>query len=218
MEAIKLKATRRSKMGTRIARELRAQGKLPAIIYGHGEAPEAVCLDRHDVEVSLSHGARTLDLELTGAAARQFLIKEVQYDHLDQTPIHLDLVRFDAQERVTVVVGIELRGTPKGASDGGILDQYMADIEVECRVSDIPETLNPFVTDLGLGDSLYVRDLALPPGVTAVPDGDERVATVQAPAAAEASEEGAAGEEQTAQPEVIGRARKDEEEGKASES
>ncbi len=211
METMKLQAKRRLELGTRTARKLRTQGQLPAIIYGHGETPEAVSIDRHELEVTLAHGARTLELEIAGAGTTQYLIKEVQYDHLDHTPIHLDLTRVDIDERVTVRVGIELKGTPKGVSDGGIVDQHLADIEVECRVADIPETLHPIITELGLGESLLVKDLDLPADVTAIPNGDERVATVRVLATIAESEEVTEGEEGEAQPEVIGRTRKDDE-------
>jgi large subunit ribosomal protein L25 len=183
---------------------------LPAIIYGHGEAPEAVSLPAHEVEVALAHGVRTVQLQLGGRKG-QYLIKEVQYDHLGDEPIHLDLARVHLDERVTVRVGIELRGTPKGVSEGGILDQHLADIEVECLVTEIPETLHPIVTELALGESLLVKDLALPDGVIAQADPEERVATVRIVAAAPEPEEAEEAAEEEAEPEIIGRAKKEEE-------
>ncbi len=157
---------------------MRAAGRLPAIIYGHGEAPESVSLAHHEVEVALAHGARTLQVDLRGAV-KPYLIKQVQYDHLAANLIHLDLARVDLHERVRVHVGIELRGVPKGIHDGGVLDQQMAQIEVECVVTEIPDTLHPVVTHLALGDSLLVKDLQLPPGVVALADPNERIATVR---------------------------------------
>lgn len=211
MEEMTLTGEPRTKVGTRASRALRGSGKVPAVIYGHGEAPESVALDLHDVELALSHGARTLKVKV-GRKKSQYLIKEVQYDYLDHTPIHLDLARVDLDERVKVRVGIELRGVPKGVSEGGMLDQHMADLEIECLVTEIPETLHPLVIELGLNDSLYVKDLELPSGVVALADPEDRVATVRAlqevpEAEAEPTEEG---KEETAEPEVIGRARKEE--------
>jgi len=210
METLTLKAEARTALGTHAVQALRKTGQLPAIIYGHGEAPEAVSLPTHEVEVALAQGARTVQLDLGGRKS-QYLIKEVQYDHLQEEPIHLDLARVDLNERVTVRVGIELRGTPKGVAEGGALDQHLGDIEVECLVTQIPETLHPFVTELGLGESLLLKDLSLPEGVVATADGEERVATVRAVAAAAEPEEGEEGAEEEAQPEVIGRAKKEEE-------
>lgn len=214
MEKITLKAEPRSALGTKATRALRATGRLPAVIYGHGEPPEAVSFLRHDVEVALAHGARTLEVAL-GDAKTQYLIKDVQYDHLAHEPIHMDLNRVSLHERVRVRVGIEPRGVPKGVSEGGALEQYMANLEIECLVTEIPGTLHPLVTTLGLGESLLVKDLQLPPGVHALANPEDRVATVRALAEAPPAVEAVA-EEVTAEPEVIGRVRKEEEaEGEA---
>jgi len=190
---------------------MRATGRLPAIIYGHGEAPESVSLAHHEVEVALAHGARTLQVELNGTV-KPYLIKAAQYDHLATNLVHLDLARVDLHERVKVRVGIEPRGIAKGIHDGGVLDQQMAQIEVECVVTEIPGTLHPLVTHLALGDSLLVKDLQLPPGVVALADPNERIATVRLLAAevvapvAPIEGEAAA----TAEPERIGRIKKEE--------
>ncbi len=211
MDQMTLKAEPRTPRGTRVAQAERAVGRLPGVIYGHGEPPEHVSLACHDVEVALAHGARTLAVELSGKA-KQYLIKEVQYDSLGDAPIHVDLARVDLDERVRVQVGVELRGIPKGVSEGGVLDQHMADIEVECLVAQIPETLRPRVAELGLGDVFLVRDLELPPGVVALADGGERVASVHAVMEAPEPEVVEEAEEESAQPERIGRVRKEEDE------
>ncbi len=211
METTTLKAEPRTVLGTLASRRMRAKGLLPAIIYGHGEPPESVSLAGHEVEVALNHGARTLHVELNGTT-QQFLIKEVQYDHMGQTPLHLDLTRVDMDERVRVKIGIQLRGVPKGVSEGGLLDQYMADLEVECLVTAIPETLHPLVTHLGLNESLLVKDLELPTGVVTLAGADDSVAVVRPNAAAEAEETTEEAEETTAEPERITRERKEQEE------
>ena len=209
-----IKAAARTGFGKRRTRDLRTKGHIPASIYGHGEAPVAISMVEHEVEVALDHGARTLTINL-GAGDQQLLIKEVQYDHLDQNPIHLDLLRFDANERMTVTVGIELRGVPKGLADGGVLEQHRAEIEIECLVTDIPDTLHPLVSGMGIDDTLYARDLVLPAGVTLITDPDDRIASVRE--LAPEVEEPAEGEETAeAQPEVIARGKKEEEEGAES--
>ena len=158
-------------------------------------------------------GARTLSVKV-GKKTKQYLIKVVQYDHLDYIPIHMDLARVDMDERVTVRVGIELRGVPKGVSGGGVLDQHLAEIEVECLVTEIPQTLHPLVTQLDLGESLLVKDLELPPDVKVITDQQERVATLTTIVEAPEPEEPAEGEAEKAEPERIGRIRKDEEQQK----
>ncbi len=211
MKSVQLKGEPRQAEGTRKARSLRNVGRLPVVIYGHGEAPESISLDRHDVEIALDRGARTLQVDVNGTV-KPYLIKEVQYDHFAATPIHLDLARVDLTERVRVRVGIELRGVPKGVGEGGVLDQAMGQIEVECVVTEIPDTLHPLVTHLALGESFCVKDLQLPPGVVPLADPEDRIATVrvmaeEVPVAATAEE----GEGAVAEPERIGRIRKDEE-------
>lgn len=212
METILIKADRRGELGTRYARATRKAGLMPAIIYGHGADPEPVSLSAHDVEVALLHGARMLEVEVAGAKA-PYLIKQVQYDHLGSTPIHLDLMRVDLDEKVQVSVGIELKGTPEGAKEGGIVDQMMANMEVECVITAIPDTLHPLITHLKIGDSLLVKDIPLPPGVEALSDPEDRVATVRLPSISEEPEEPdeAESEEGAAEPEMIGREKKEEE-------
>lgn len=212
MEVETLKAETRTGVGTHSSRKLREAGKIPTIIYGHGETPQSIALTLRDVEFALGHGARTLKVEI-GGSKEQFFIKAVQYDHLNATPIHMDLARISKDERVKVRVGIELRGVAKGTGEGGIIDQHLADIEVECGVMEIPDTFHPLVTDLGLGDSLYIKDLELPSGVVAITDGDERIASVRSPDMEVEEEDGDAEEgADDAQPERIGRVRKDDEE------
>jgi len=218
MENMTLKGEPRATLGTRAARRLRATGRVPAVIYGHDQPPEAVSLAFHEVELALTHGAHILRVDVAGKT-QQYLIKDIQYDYLDQTPIHLDLTRVALDERVKVRVGIELRGIPKGVSEGGVLDRHMADLEVECLVTDIPATLHPVVTELGLGESLLVKDLELPTGVAALADPEDRVATVSAlMVAPEVEEVEEVKEEKEAEPEVIGRARKEDQAAGAGES
>jgi len=210
MEITKLTAEPRTDFGTRTTRALRKTGRIPVVIYGHNQPVETVSLVLEEVELALSQGARTLKIEMDGKT-EQHLVKEVQYDHFGHSPIHLDLTRVALDERVQVRIGIDLRGVPKGISEGGSLDQHLSDLEIECLVTEIPETLHPLVTELGLEETLFVKDLELPPGVTVLTDPDERVATVR-PLLAEAEEDMEAEDGEAVQPEVIGRARKEEEE------
>jgi large subunit ribosomal protein L25 len=208
MDKTTLKAAARSRTGTRYARREREAGRIPAIIYGHGKEPEAVCLSAHDVEGELAHGTRVLHLDVDGREG-QYLIKEVQYDYRGTVPVHLDLMRVDLDERVTVSVEVELRGTPKGVTDGGVLDQLLTEVEVECVVTQIPDTFRPVVTGLEVGQSLTVADLDVPPGVTIKRNLEDKVATVRMLVAEPEPEQVVAEEEET-QPEVIGRGREEQ--------
>lgn len=198
----------RTDMGTRCSRALRAAGRVPVVVYGHGEPPEMISVDRHDLEVEMFHGQRNLALNRDGTIVR-YLIKDVQYDHLGICPLHVDLMRVDLDERVQLSVALELRGVPKGVTDGGVLEQTLSELEVDCLALAIPETLHPLVTELGIGDVLYARDVVLPEGVTLISDQDERIATVRM-LAEEVDEEAEAEGESTAEPELIGRDREEE--------
>ena len=207
-----LKANRRTKIGTNHVRKLRAEGLLPGIIYGHGETPEAFSVGAHDAVMELGHGARLVQLDMGGKKS-QYLIKDIQYDHMGKLPIHMDLARVNLDEKIRVRVVIELRGVPKGIQDGGILDQLLDNIEIECLASGIPETLHPNVAELDVGETLTVKDLKLPEGVTAVTGPDEKIAMVHLLSIVEETTEEGEGEVDeaaaSAEPERIGRIAED---------
>ena len=209
MQEVTLPATRRTHLGTKHTRRIRHRGQIPAIIYGHGEAPEPIALEAHEIENVLHHHLRVVNVDLDGRSS-QYLIKAVQYDHLGSTPIHVDLMRVGRDERVRVAVEVELRGTPRGAADGGVLVQFLNEIDVECVMTAIPEDFRPSVTNLGLGESLLVQDLQVPPGVTIMADPQEKVATCRVPTEREEVEEEEAEEAEGAEePEVIARGKEE---------
>jgi len=217
MELAHLKGEARTAAGSKAAARLRKTGKVPGIVYGHGETPVPVALSQHDLELLLQHGTMLLELDLDGGRQR-VLVKDVQYDHLGTTPIHVDLARVSLDERVRVSVAVELRGTPKGVKEGGVLDQVISDLEVECLVTEIPERLRVDVSEVGLGGMLKVGDIPLPAGVRAVGSPELVVCTVRQPVAEEeGAAPAAATEGAAAEPEVIGRKEKAEAEEEAEE-
>lgn len=198
----RLKATKREALGTRKVRPLREQGKVPAVVYGHGEAAEPITLDKHDVELAVLHGERLLEVNIDGSP-QNVLFKEIQYDTFGQEILHVDLARVSLDERVEVTVPIELRGTPAGAADGGVLQQVAAEAQVECLVTAIPEEIRVSVNDLKIDDAIYMRDLPLRDGVKLLEDEDAMVCSVTV-VAEEEVEEAEAEEAAVAEPEVIG--------------
>jgi large subunit ribosomal protein L25 len=210
MDIAILEAEGREAAGTRAARRLRRTGKLPAIIYGHGEAPETVAVPVRELANLVEHGTHLVELRVNGTP-RQVLIKEVQFDHLGIEPVHVDFARVDLHERVTVSVPLEFRGTPAGVNEGGLFDPSQVDLEIECLVTEIPDSIRVNVADLQVGDMLHVRELPLPPNVTAVTSPETIVCSVRAKLTAEAAE-AAEMEEAEAQPEIIGRKEKEEDE------
>lgn len=200
----------RQAMSKKANRRARQDGWLPGIIYGHKEDPVPVLLPAHELELAIQHGAHILEVDL-GQMREQVLLKQVQYDHLGSKMLHVDLTRVSLDERVEVTVQLVLRGTPKGVSEGGVLEQPLSDLPIECVVTQIPEAIRINISELGLGESLHVRDLELPDGVTALTDPETVVCLVRA--LGEEVEEEAVAEEaepKAAEPEVIGRGKEEE--------
>jgi len=203
-----LEVRKREPKGSKAAHRLRHKEKrIPAVVYGHKEATEAVSVPKDDLLKILRHGARVLDLK-SDKGVQKALIREVQFDHLGKEVLHIDFARVAADERIVIPVAIELRGIAPGVTAGGVLDQPLHSLQVECLAIAIPESIRVNINELQIGQSVHVRDLTLPAGAKAMNDPDAVVVHVSAPQAeAEAPAEAA-----TAEPEVIGRKAAEEEE------
>ena len=195
---------------------LRRQGLVPAVVYGHGLPPEYVAVSRHDTELALAHMQHVIRMKINGGE-EQYLIKDVQYDHLQQAPIHLDLMRVDPNERVQVKVPLELRGTPKGAQRGGTLVHVTPELEVECLLLRIPESIRARVDHLDLNDMLHVREIEVPSDVRVLNNPDDVIAVVHPPRGTTTAELEAEAPAEGAEPKVIGRGPKEEEKGEGGE-
>ncbi len=201
----------RSELGSRANKRLRDAGFIPGVIYGHKEAVVPVTLPKKEVVNHLNHGAHVFDLAIDGKSEK-VLVKEVQYDHLGLEVLHVDFARVSLDERVEVTVPLELKGTPKGEADGGVLQQTVQELEIECLVTEIPDAIRHNVSEMALDDVLHIKDLKLPAGAKAMQDEDLIVATVK-----EIVEEAPAeAPEGSAEPEVIGRKPEDGEDGAAA--
>jgi large subunit ribosomal protein L25 len=209
-QSIQITAQPRDGLGSRKVKRLRDQGLVPGVVYGHKEAVIPVTLPKKELKTHIDRGAHVFDLTLDGKA-QKVLVKDVQYDHLGLEILHIDFARVSLDERVEVTVPLELKGTPKGEAEGGVLQQIVAEVEIECLVTDIPDRIIHNVSEMAIDDALHIKDLALPPGAKALQDEDLIVAMVKV-----IEEEAAAPapEAETAEPEVIGRK---PEEGEAAE-
>jgi large subunit ribosomal protein L25 len=201
-ETVVLSTQPRDKYGSQHTRRLRRQGLVPAVLYGHGEGTLSVALNAEEIEAAIRHGSRVVDLQ-TAKGVEKALIKEAQWDHLGKHLMHLDFARVSDQDRVTVHVHLEIRGSAPGVTAGGVLDQPLHSLEVECQATAIPDSIRVNINELQLDQSIHVKDLKLPAGVTALADPDAIVIHVKTPQAE--PEPGAAVPGETAEPEVIGR-------------
>jgi large subunit ribosomal protein L25 len=208
-QTAQISAKPRSELGSRANKRLRDAGMLPGVIYGHKEAVVPITLPRKETVNHLTHGAHVFDLAIDGKSEK-VLVKEVQYDHLGKDVLHVDFARVSLDEKVEVTVPLELKGEPKGEKDGGVLQQILNELHVECLVTDIPDKIVHNVSEMALDDVVHIKDLKLPQGVKALHDEDLIVVQVREIKEEEAAP--AAAVEGEAEPEVIG---KKKEEGEA---
>lgn len=193
--------------GTRYARKLRAEGKIPAVLYGHGKATVSISVPAEELETAIRHGSHLVDLQ--GEVTQSALIRDVQWDPFGVDVLHIDLTRVDAGETVEVTVPVELRGEAPGAREGGIVNHMLHEVTLECPVSSLVDKIVVNVNGLHLGQAILVSQLTLPEGARVEEDPEEVV--VQCVEVAAAEEEAAAPGE-AAEPELIGRKPEAEEE------
>lgn len=213
-KSIVLKGEIREKIGSKDASKLRTYGRIPAIVYGHKKAPVAVSLDAQGFIEKIHQGCRIVDVEI-GKIKEKMLVKEVQYDYLGKDIIHVDLMRVDVTEMVKIAVPLVFKGVAKGIHEGGIVEVQKDYLEVECIASDIPENIVVKVSELGVGDSIHAKDIAIPEGIKLVSPPETLVAACHIVAAAKTTEEIEA--EMPAAPEVITEAKAKEEEEEETE-
>lgn len=196
------------------SRRLRAAGRIPAVIYGHGEATRSLTLDAHELERLFSHIHKEntiINLKIEGEKADvRALVREVQSHPFRGTVLHVDFYQVHAGERITVSIPVVLVGTPKGVRAGGILQHTMNDLEIRISADLIPEDIRIDVSDLDIGDSFHVSDLQLPEGAEILAEADQGVCSVSAPAVAVADPVAVEAAPTTGEPEVIRRKKEDD--------
>lgn len=207
MAELSLEVTRREKTGKEVARKLRQQGKVPAVVYGGHLEPAAIAVDRKAVSELIQkseHGVRSLFLlKVQGTdVQRHAMIKDLTIDPVSRKLTHIDFVRVLMDEKVKVTIPVHVSGTAKGVKEGGLLDWQVRELHVECLPGSIPDTVDIDVTPLGSHEYFRVSDLKLAEGVKVL-DDPERVVVGVTHARAEVSEAAAAEGAAAAEPEVI---------------
>ena len=203
---VKLSAKPRSHVGRNSVKQLRSRGAVPANIYGPKTQPSNLEISTKDinkllaravgenilVELEIEHGDKT--------TKHLSLIQEVQHHAVRGDILHVDFLEVSMNELLHTEITIEAIGESIGVkSNGGLLEQLLRQIAIECLPKDLPECIRVDVSKLGLGDSLHLRDLVLPEGVKATGDGDLTVFLVAEPKVAEEPK----GDEIQQAPEVI---------------
>lgn len=202
-----LNCEKRKETGTLRMRRLRKSGKIPAVLYSRGDTV-SLAIDARDVDLVVRHTNPIV--ELKGAVSESALIKDIQWDPLGVTVLHLDLTRIDASESVEVNLNIELVGVAPGTKAGGAIKQLMHEVAVLCPATNVPDNIVLKINDLELEGSLTAGDIQLPEGASLV--GSPESVVVQCVEVIIAAEEEAEDEgEGVAEPEIIGRKPEDEE-------
>lgn len=181
MEQKTLTAAARPERKTGASRRLRRDGKIPAVIYGHHD-PIAVSLDAIEFgrEFKVISESQIIQLTVDGNTY-DVLIKDYQEDILTGHILHLDFFEIEAGKSLRTHIAIHVHGTPAGVREGGILEQPLHEVEIECLPKDIPEAFDLDVAHLDIGDSVHVSDLPVQEGVSVLTNEDTVIALVTMP-------------------------------------
>lgn len=215
-----INAATREETGKGAARSLRRDGKVPGIVYGHGEDSVAVAVDAGEL-MRLTHTVSIentiVDLSIAGGDGGPYkvLVREIQRHPFKQEFLHVDFFRVAMDEKIHVDVPVTLTGVPTGVKDrGGVLEHMLRDLEVYCLPGSIPEKVEIDVSHLDIGDSIHVSEIELP-DVEILTDLERSIVAVLAPTVIEEPEEEE--EEELLEPELIGREGEEGEEVPAPE-
>ena len=190
METLEIQVDSRDAGAKRKARRLRRGGKIPAILYGPKTQTIALALDKKEFSSRVAglEGSHLVRLKSGSAALadKVALVKEMQYHPITGEVVHADLYEVDLTAKIQVHVPLHFVGKAAGVVRGGILQPIVREIEVECLPLDIPEFFNVEVSELDIGDSLHIQDLAIPEGIKAIYESNFALVTVVPPTVEEA--------------------------------
>src|ERR671934_2849085 len=164
----KLKADRRDAAGKGAARKLRAIGRVPGVVYGHGMEPVPVAVDGRELYHVLHTDAGSnvlIDLAV-GSDRHLTLAREIQRDLVRGQFLHVDFLAVRRDEKIHVDVPVHLIGESHGVKEGGVVEHHLWDLKVECLPTNVPQSIEADISGLAIGDSLRVADLTTPPGTT----------------------------------------------------
>lgn len=186
MELVTLNVTQREANGKGAARQTRRAGEVPGVVYGNGEPPVSIAVDTRSFE-SLVHGVMgehaVVQLEVEGQPklSGPAMIKGVQHHPVRSHIMHADFMRIRLDERIQTIVPLNLVGRAKGVQEGGVPDQQLHELDVECLALDVPPHLELDISEMQIGDSKHVSDLTAPKGVAIITDPERAVIAIHPP-------------------------------------
>ncbi len=184
LQTLKTKVRETGRKG--LAAHTRKAGFVPAVVYGAHKDAVSMAVDRKALEKILHteggmHAVVQLDFENAPEYSSPALLKEVQRHPYREHLVHVDFMRIRLDERVHTRVVVVLKGRAKGVIEGGVVDQQIREVEIECLALEIPEHIEADITNLGMGESIHVADLIVSEGVTILTDAEIGVAAIHAP-------------------------------------
>ena len=209
MASTAVTAEKRVVSGTKDSRRLRANGYIPAVVYGHNEPVAHIKVPADQIGKMLKEGHKVIDLTVEGGSEKA-IVKEMQWDTFLENVIHVDFVRVSKGELITVEVEVHVKGDPVGVMNGGVMEQPHHTIEIEVPALQTPDAITVNVSDLKIGDSFTVADLKLPENVRCTMPEDTPIVSIAEPTKAIGPGSGDADEDAPAEPEVIGEKKDDE--------
>lgn len=179
-----LSASSRTQTGKGAARKLRADGRIPAIVYGPGAETRQLSVNANEVARLFSRISvenTLIELNVDEGDPVRVLVREVQSHVYRPEILHIDFYEVRRGEKITLETPIQILGTPAGVVEGGVLNHNLTSLEIRCEPAQIPDSIDVDVAGLEIGDSIHVGDLELPEGVEAVTDAEQPICSVVAP-------------------------------------
>jgi large subunit ribosomal protein L25 len=212
MEKVLLEARKRSTEKKSSNKSLRREGKVPGVIYSKNVQPISIEVNEGSIN-PLVFTAKTnlISLNIEGEDKLDCIIKDIQFDPVTDKIVHFDLQEFNVKEKIQIEVPIQLIGSAIGVKEGGIVQQNLHKVDLECLPSDIPESVTVDISNLKLGDSVHVSDLKLD-GVEFLNPEESIIVSVAHPKVDKEPIAEEAGDEEKTEPEVIGKGKSEDKE------
>ena len=212
MSDILLKAEPRTALGGATAKTLRASGRVPGVLYGHGEASTAFHVKELDLRpLIFTQETHVVKLAL-GSDETRCILREVQFDPITDRVRHIDLLILHAGEKITIDVPVIITGSSVGVRDGGIVDHVMHKLTIEVLPDHIPESITVDITEIKIGHSIHIKELPATDKYTVLGDENAVIVAVVPP---KTTDDTVTPQTEVTEPEQIqAKGKKDEEEGK----
>ena len=212
MKQVEMTVQVREKTGKEVARKLRRQGLLPAIIYGRETENIPLAVEANELKkILFRHRGEqlifNLNLKNNGSESRKMaIVKEIQVHPVTDEPLHVDFYEVSLEREIEVEVPVEIVGKAKGMERGGILEVITRELTISCLPMAIPNSIKIDVTSLDIGDSFHVEDLPVMEGIRVLDPPKTTILTIVSP-----EEEEEAPTEEALETEVIAKGKKKEE-------